>query len=147
LPCGKISKPFSTVCPRNRRARALQPYAELLDELRGRNWTYRGIAQVLAEKCNLKISPSNIHHFVKLRQGQTENPEQANTATKHLRIEPNAHFADQNMPKHPTGLKKQQDDGIRQRVNALKRRSSGIDQEPKAFEFDPSEPLRLNKQR
>src|SRR5579863_7518221 len=48
--------------PRSR----LDPYAELIDELRRRNWTYRGIAQVLAEKCNLKISPSNIHHFMKL---------------------------------------------------------------------------------
>jgi IS30 family transposase len=102
--------------PRSR----LDPYAELIDEMRRRDWTYRGIAQILAEKCNLSVSPSNIHYFVKQRQPQMANNQHA---------------------------KNQQAEEIRKRIHALKRRSTERDQDPKAFEFDPAKPLRLNKPR
>ena len=47
--------------PRSR----LAPYAELIDELLKRGWTYRGIAGALVEKCGVQVSASNVHHFVK----------------------------------------------------------------------------------
>ena len=58
--------------PRSR----LDPYADLIEEMRRRNWTYRGIAQVLAEKCNLKVAPSNIHHFVRQHELRTRSQRQ-----------------------------------------------------------------------
>jgi hypothetical protein len=45
----------------------LNPYADLIDELRQRGWTYRGIVGVLAEKCGVKVSVSNVHHFARRR--------------------------------------------------------------------------------
>jgi hypothetical protein len=45
----------------------LTPYADLIDELRQRGWPYRGIVGALAEKCGVKVSVSNLHHFVRRR--------------------------------------------------------------------------------
>lgn len=57
--------------PRSR----LDPYAEFIDELRNRGWPYREISKVLAEKCNVSTSPSNLHHFVfrRLRQHKAKS--------------------------------------------------------------------------
>ena len=49
--------------PRSR----LVPYGDLIDELLQRGWTYRSIVGVLAEKCGVKVSVSNLHHFVRRR--------------------------------------------------------------------------------
>ncbi len=49
--------------PRSR----LEPYGELIDELRGRGRTYREIAGVLAKACRLEVSISTLHDFVKVR--------------------------------------------------------------------------------
>ena len=53
--------------PRSR----LTSYADVIDELRQRGWTYRGIVGVLAEKCGVKVSVSNLHHFVRRRATAT----------------------------------------------------------------------------
>jgi hypothetical protein len=45
----------------------LTAYADLIDELRQRGWTYRGVVGVLAEQCGVKVSVSNLHHFVMRR--------------------------------------------------------------------------------
>jgi len=47
--------------PRSR----LEPYCELIEELRRRGRTYREITSVLLEKCQVRASRSNIHHFVR----------------------------------------------------------------------------------
>src|SRR4051794_2152762 len=52
--------------PRSR----LEPYAALIAELRGRDWSYRSIAKVLEEKCGLKTAPSTIYDFVRTRKWQ-----------------------------------------------------------------------------
>jgi hypothetical protein len=49
--------------PRSR----LTAYADLIDGLRQRGWTYRGIVGILAEKVGVKVSVSNLHHFVMRR--------------------------------------------------------------------------------
>jgi hypothetical protein len=55
--------------PRSR----LTPYASLIDELRRHSWTYRGIVGVLAEKCGIEVSVSNLHHFLKQRSKANGN--------------------------------------------------------------------------
>ena len=55
---------INSLSPRPQRSR-LGPYAELIDEMRKRGWTYRAIAKLLAESCGLRVSPSNIHYFVR----------------------------------------------------------------------------------
>ncbi len=49
--------------PRSR----LEPYRELIRELRNRGRTYREIAQVLEEHCRLSVAPSTVHGFVQAR--------------------------------------------------------------------------------
>jgi hypothetical protein len=49
--------------PRSR----LEPYREFIEELRRLKRTYRDIAAILAEKCNLQVSASGIHDFVRAR--------------------------------------------------------------------------------
>ena len=70
--------------PRSR----LEPYWELIREMRRRGRTYREIAQVLSDKCQVVVATSTIHDFVqvrsrnRLRQPQTELlPPRAEAAT------------------------------------------------------------------
>jgi hypothetical protein len=49
--------------PRSR----LEPYREFIEELRRLKRTYRNIAAILAEQCNLQVSASGIHDFVRAR--------------------------------------------------------------------------------
>jgi hypothetical protein len=58
--------------PRSR----LEPYRELIREMRRRGRSYREIIQVLHEECNLQVSVSTLHDFVRLhsRSKQTVSP-------------------------------------------------------------------------
>jgi hypothetical protein len=49
--------------PRSR----LEPYWELIRELRHRGRTYREIAQILADKCHVAVAASTVHDFVRAR--------------------------------------------------------------------------------
>ncbi|MBI2516005.1 MAG: helix-turn-helix domain-containing protein [Opitutae bacterium] len=46
----------------------LEPYAELITQLRQRRWTYQRIATALREMFDLSVAPSTIHNFQKVRQ-------------------------------------------------------------------------------
>ena len=43
----------------------LEPYRELILELRRRSFSYRQIAKLLVERCGFEISHSAIHDFVR----------------------------------------------------------------------------------
>jgi transposase len=45
----------------------LEPYAELIRELRQRRWTYRKIAAALGERFGVSASPSTIHDYIRVR--------------------------------------------------------------------------------
>ena len=123
--------------PRSR----LDPYADLIEEMRRRNWTYRAIAQVLAEKCNLKVAPSNIHHFVRQRGLRVASKPDAVR-----RVDGERQSASSgSRTGGRSGPIKEQDDEVRARIDALKRRQESGSPARKAFEFNPTEPLRLKK--
>jgi hypothetical protein len=46
----------------------LEPYADLIWDLRRRRKTYRAIAAFLAEHCNLQVQHSTIYDFVRVRK-------------------------------------------------------------------------------
>jgi IS30 family transposase len=52
----------------------LDPYGSLISELVRRGWTYRAIARILAEKCNIQVTVSTIHYFVHVRFRAKRNP-------------------------------------------------------------------------
>lgn len=121
----------------------LDPYVELIEEMRRRNWTYRAIAQVLAEKCNLKVAPSNIHHFVRQRgleiDGHAEKPRKEDADQR------SAQRSRQSQAKGKAVSPEDENDEVRRRIDALKHRSESPDPVRKTFEFDPAQPLRLKK--
>src|SRR5215468_7065590 len=51
----------------------LEPYRELVLELRRRNFSYRQIARLLVERCGFEVSHSTIHDFVQ-KHGATRPP-------------------------------------------------------------------------
>src|ERR1700693_2849769 len=61
-----ITKILDGLPPRPPRSR-LDPHAILIEEMRRRGRTYKEIARVLAETCQVRSSPSNIYYFVQLR--------------------------------------------------------------------------------
>src|SRR5580700_10043427 len=62
----KLSEILDRLPPKPPRSR-LDLHAALIEELRRRGRTYREIARVLAENCQVQTSPSNIYYFVRLR--------------------------------------------------------------------------------
>jgi hypothetical protein len=49
--------------PRSR----LDPHIELIEELRARSWTFQQIADVLAERCQVRVTGSGVHDFLRRR--------------------------------------------------------------------------------
>lgn len=45
----------------------LEPYGDLIRTLRQRRWTFVEIATALHERFSLRVAPSTIHNFVKVR--------------------------------------------------------------------------------
>lgn len=52
----------------------LEPYGELIDELRRRRRTYRDIARILTEECKFNTSRSTVHDFVQSRLRKISKP-------------------------------------------------------------------------
>jgi hypothetical protein len=60
----------------------LEPYADLIRELRQRRWTFRKIADALRERFAVAASPSTIHDFAKVR-AQRARAETRRTKPEH----------------------------------------------------------------
>jgi len=123
--------------PRSR----LEPYGALIDELRRRGRTFREIADILAEKCHVETAASTIHDFVRTRS-RRESPGRSSNGTPKQVPLATTPAVEMGTPAAKAGATA---DEVRQKIVALKVRKSVIDPTPEAFEFDPSEPLRLKK--
>ncbi len=126
--------------PRSR----LEPYAELIIELRRRKRTYREILEVLAEKCSLQISISTLHDFVRVKTREERKAAKLLRATARLIGDHNRAAAPSHVAKPTLNADRPTDEEVRRRIAALKARpkpapvSSSDD-----FQFNPDEPLRL----
>ena len=122
----------------------LEPYGRLIDELLRRRWTYRGITRILAEKCQLKVSCSTIHDFVRRRTRSRRNrpKRRAPVPAETMRVSPSARAEE----KTRASVEERESppvDEVHQRIAALKQRPAPDQTSPKQFHYDPSEPLRL----
>ena len=126
--------------PEKRSRSRLEPYGRLIDELLRRGWTYRGIAGILAEKCQLQVSISTIHDFVRLRSRSKRSPSKRRAPEPSQKMKASTARAEgktaeeQEIP--PV-------DEVQQRIAALKQRPAPAQTGPKQFHYDLSEPLRL----
>ena len=48
----------------------LEPFADLIRQLRQRRWTYVQIAQALSEQFGLAVHPTTVHAYVKVRSAK-----------------------------------------------------------------------------
>lgn len=120
--------------PRSR----LEPYRELIEELRRRGRTFVDIAGILAEKCEVQVTASGVHDFVRTRSRMKRRP------TKRITPDPPKYApASTGAGLVDSGQKPPADDEVRRRIAALKARKPAAASEPNAFEYDPTEPLRL----
>jgi hypothetical protein len=110
----------------------LEPYRELILELRRRSFSYRQIAKLLVERCDFEISHSAIHDFVR-KHGATPPPVKSDSSER-----PAAPFAPSQKPDG-----RGTDPSIRERIEALKRQKPAPRVEETGFRFDPAKPLHL----
>src|SRR5262249_44490364 len=111
----------------------LEPHADVIRELRRKGGTYQEIADFLSERFDLKVAPSTIHAFVRVRARRHQR----------LRIElprPNlleTVSTDSDRPATEDASE------VKKKIEALKRRSQ-IEQATKPqFEYDEDQPLQL----
>ena len=116
--------------PRSR----LEPYRELILEMRRRGRPLREMAQVLGEKCGVMVVPSTIHDFVNaasMRERKSE-PKPLGKARASKLIPPGT-----NLEAAP--------DEVERRISALKATQKPPPTVPERFRFESGEPLRLSK--
>ena len=125
--------------PRSR----LEPYRELIDEMRRRGRTYREIAGILAEKCQLQVSVSTVHDYVRVQSRAKRRP--ANYK-RHPIAPPRVSRTVVTPRTTRVSMAKQGRppiDEVQERIAALKLRSAPAKASPKQFQYDPNEPLHL----
>lgn len=118
--------------PRSR----LEPYGDLIHELLMRGRTYRDVVRILAEECQVRVSSSTIHDFVRLRCQTPKTPTKREASA----------------PTTRTGTRTREDspqpDDVQARIAALKQRSaSNALVNPEPFHYDADKPLSLPKRR
>lgn len=112
----KILDSLADKKPRSR----LEPYRELIVELRRRGRTYRDIAAILADRCQVPVAHSTIYAYLKVRGGARNAGQPVRPADS----KPNA-------------------DELRQRIAELKSSRPPVEPDASRFEFDAAEPLRI----
>ena len=118
--------------PRSR----LEPYRAFIEELRSRGRTFREIAGILAEKCEIQVTGSGIHDFLRSRS-RREKRQPKKTVESDIQL-PTRSSAD-------PSARVPSEDEVHRRIPELKARSSTPRSDSKVFEYDPDEPLRLKK--
>jgi len=121
--------------PRSR----LEPYRELVEELRRRGRTYRDIAHILGEKCQVQVTASGVHDFLRTRS-RVKGKSTKRIATDAMKTAATAIGAGLDSAQKPSA-----DDEVQRRIVALKARKPVTRAAPDEFLFDPTQPLRLTK--
>jgi IS30 family transposase len=121
----------------------LDQYGVLIEELLDSGWTYRAVARILVDKCNIHASISTIHHFMRRRAKAKRNSSKRHRTApcSDPEASPTARTEEEG---NSTTETKTVDDSIYQRIAALKQqRPAPIQNTDKLFHYDPDKPLRL----
>jgi len=125
-----IRKILAELPDRGKRS-SLDPYRDLVLEMRRRGYSYREMAQLLAERCELKISHAAIHNFVR-RQAH-------GLAAEPSKIQPG------NGGGQPRSISSGEPGDVRDRIAALRSRPTPSQLPEEAeFCFYLDKPLRLD---
>ena len=115
----------------------LEPYGELIDEMRGRGLTYRDISDILTVELQFQVPKSTVNDFVRERSRRRRNAARrvSRSSAKPAPMVPK--LATVPLSQGPS------EDEVRQRIAALKARKPATSSPDNGFYLDPSEPLRL----
>ena len=126
----------------------LEPYRDLVLEMRKRGRSYREIARVLRQSCGLRVGTSTINDFVLVRTKST--PKQKRTATKDLSITNNhpvvlrSTYKDRKALQVVVSTQKALEDTARN-IKAVRDKPPINNKKKPIFEYNPDEPLRLQR--
>lgn len=116
----------------------LEPYGELIAELRCRGRSFREIAAILVEKCHVNVAASTVVRFV-ASQSRRKNSDQSPQSPKST--DDRATAISKGTPTKV--LVKQSDEDVRRRIEERKRRPIPAEPPRKLFHYDPDKPLTL----
>jgi hypothetical protein len=132
--------------PEKRSRSRLVPYRELIAELRRLRRTYREIAQVLGEKCQVQVSAAAVHDFVRRHLRRKRKPIRRRVPGGLALSRRGAAATNErplNLPRKRVTTSSVSDEEVRRRIEELKRRPVPGEETPPLFHYDPSEPLHL----
>ena len=114
----------------------LEPYTELIQELRKRGRSYREIAGILAERCGLRVGMHTVYNFVRVRAATAKEGRSMRVAAE--RSSPAASSG-------WTNIAPERDGEVWDRIRALKERpvAARAQGEEKVFHYDENEQLQL----
>ena len=138
-----ILKSLPSKEPRSR----LEPYRELITEMRRRGRTYREIAHVLKKACGLKVGASTVNDFVLARAKPKAKPSPSPSrtiATKKNMEELTGTYKDTEA-RERTGRPQKAPESIARTLKDLKDRPLKTSTKKPLFEYNPDEPLRLQR--
>ena len=139
----KFESILSSLPARSPRSR-LEPYCELIEELRRRGCTYREIERILVDQCQLRISLSAINNFMRAqarKRAKLSRRQAVEAAEKNPGIQRGIaeRIAKTNMVSHED----LPSDEVLQRIVELKKRPVQSETNSKQFHYDPNEPLQI----
>ena len=126
----------------------LEPYRELIREMRRKRRSYREIVQVLRKECDLQVSVSTLHDFVRLRSKISQRTTPANrnvlVSNKSRRERKQSVGANKGIQVQTGAQRNRKEREDHRSTNA----DLPIDRLTKRtlFHYDPDEPLRLTRQ-
>jgi hypothetical protein len=129
--------------PRSR----LEPYSELITEMRKRGRTYREIAHVLKKDCGFNVGTSTVNDFVLARSKSKAKPTVSisrTIATKNNMEGLTDTYKDIEARQGTTRPRKALT-GITRSIKELKDRPLKTSTKKVLFEYNPDEPLRLQR--
>jgi hypothetical protein len=114
----------------------LEPHLEVIQELRRKGRTYLDIADFFSQHFNLRVAPSTIHAFVKVRARRRKRPQIELPQATASAIEPAA---------SATALVRGAESKVKECIEALKLNRVDAAVEKPKFEYNEKEPLRLRR--
>ena len=129
--------------PRSR----LEPYSELITEMRKRGHSYREITQVLKKACGLKVGTSTVNDFVLARSKSKAKPSLSTSRTTETKKNRRALTGTyrNTEAQESTGRPQKALEGIAKTIKELKDRPLKTRAKKLLFEYNPDEPLRLHR--
>ena len=129
--------------PRKPARSRLEPYGRLINELLRRGRGYREIARILAENCQIQVSISTIHDFVRLHMKSKQSTTRRHQTKVGRKLEVATTVGADDKTSSKTKNTGSALDDAYARIAALKQTPAVAQKPHEPFHYDPDEPLHL----